>query len=101
MIDKDGKIRSYLFVSVSRQFRVSSNPIVQHKMLTHRPLTVPIDHFPIKWSKWNVSIGKLIDKGTLLGYYSSKGKQFQLTSEYTGELLSIAISEGEEWQISK
>ena len=70
-------------------------------MITHRPLIIPIDHFPIKWSKWNVSIGKFIEKGTLLGSYSSKGEQFQLKSEFSGELLSVAISSNEEWESSR
>lgn len=70
-------------------------------MITHRPITIPIDHFPIKWSNWNVSIGNFIEKGTLLGCYSSEGKEFLLKSEFSGELLSFAISVGEEWKSSR
>jgi hypothetical protein len=70
-------------------------------MITNRPITIPMDHFPIKWSKWSVSIGNFIEKGTLLGYYSSKDKEFQLKSEFSGNLLSFAITEGEEWKLSR
>jgi len=70
-------------------------------MITNRPITIPVGHFPIKWCKWSVSIGNFIEKGTLLGYYSSKEKEFQLKSEFSGSLLSVSIADEEECKSSR
>ncbi len=38
------------------------------------PILIPKDHLPCIWNKWNVQVGDLIEKNTVLGTYSLKSK---------------------------